>query len=320
MAPGSFEDYATSADELDPRLAQIKRLYAEHKHVAVKNEGEARNAMNWFRDYIKTDEGKAKLGPLGHGWESIFRLPDWRILEGAAARRMPGLVHNAPTMPASMKMAAADDLGGATSAAVPKSVSGHAKDPWFANVPSMPGVAPRTRLRPGEAPKPTVTRPQPPPTPVIAARTAAPPVATPVAKLSPPPIQQASLAQHIAPYYANAPGGFHGAALRAVSNQRPIDPKATPSPYVIDDVYRPIPVTQFGPEAGLAQDPPVGFGRNPNDKSQALNLGQMRLIPPPAEITPRAAMRPTVEIAYSPDPRLQASQKETMEHELSHAR
>jgi hypothetical protein len=93
LDPKSFENYATSARELDPRLAQIKRFYAEHSGQDVTTPEEAKNAMNWFRAWIKSPEGQARAGATGRDWESLFQLPEWQqTLEGAAARRMPGLV------------------------------------------------------------------------------------------------------------------------------------------------------------------------------------------------------------------------------------
>jgi hypothetical protein len=93
MAPGSFEDYATSPDELDPRLALVKRLYAQTQHKDVTTPAEARDALKWFRGWIETPEGQAQTGAQGDTWRKVFGLPDWGTLEGAAARRMPGLVH-----------------------------------------------------------------------------------------------------------------------------------------------------------------------------------------------------------------------------------
>jgi GNAT superfamily N-acetyltransferase len=102
-----FRRYATSGDELDVRLAQIKRFFVQaHPHRDVTTPDEAREAMDWFRDWIKTREG-ARAGTTGQNWEQIFRLPDWsRTLEGAAARRMPGLVRTPAA--ASASKAAAD--------------------------------------------------------------------------------------------------------------------------------------------------------------------------------------------------------------------
>jgi hypothetical protein len=89
-------DYALGAAEFDPRLASIKRFYAKQHGKDVRTPEEARKAMEWYRDWIKTPEGRKAAGGQGRTWQSVFDSPWWRILEPAAARRMPGLVHNAP--------------------------------------------------------------------------------------------------------------------------------------------------------------------------------------------------------------------------------
>jgi hypothetical protein len=109
MVPESFEDYATSVDELDPRLAMIKRLYVQNHNKDVTTDAEAKDAMKWFRNWITTPEGKAKAGSTGQDWESLFSLPEWPTLERAAARRMPGLV-DTRQLGAGMKVAADDTI------------------------------------------------------------------------------------------------------------------------------------------------------------------------------------------------------------------
>jgi DNA polymerase Ligase (LigD)/Helicase conserved C-terminal domain/SNF2-related domain len=103
-------DYLTSASEMAPRLAQIKRFYVEaHPGEDVTTPAQARKAMKWFTDYSRSDEGKYRLGNQSIFWNRMVKDPDWSKVEPEAAQRMPGLVQNAPVMPTDMKMAAVAD-------------------------------------------------------------------------------------------------------------------------------------------------------------------------------------------------------------------
>ena len=94
IVPGSHEDYLTSTEELDPRLAPIKRFYAEKYNKEVTTPEEAQKAIKWFRNWITTAEGQERTGNMGQSWQDIFALPAWPTIERGAIRRLPGLVHN----------------------------------------------------------------------------------------------------------------------------------------------------------------------------------------------------------------------------------
>jgi hypothetical protein len=95
LTPGG--NYALGPVEFDPRLASIKRFFAlHHPGKDVRTPEQAKKAMEWYRGWIQTAEGRKASGLQGRNWHQIFNSPYWQTLEPAAARRMPGLVHNIP--------------------------------------------------------------------------------------------------------------------------------------------------------------------------------------------------------------------------------
>ena len=111
-----FGEYALGQAEFDPRLASIKRFYAQHHSRDVRTPEEAKKALDWYRGWIKTPEGRKAAGGQGKTWNSVFNSQWWKLLEPAAARRMPGLVHNAPAATAmpdvNLKVASLDKEAG----------------------------------------------------------------------------------------------------------------------------------------------------------------------------------------------------------------
>jgi hypothetical protein len=107
MPPMSHADYTTSLEELGPRLAEIKRFYAQNTGKDVTTPAEAQDAMKWYRGYMETPEGQQR-GVSTQDWKRMFALPDWPQVEPEALRRMPGLVAN-PAAAGAEKAAGAFD-------------------------------------------------------------------------------------------------------------------------------------------------------------------------------------------------------------------
>jgi hypothetical protein len=108
-------NYLFSPDELDPRLALVKRVYAQNTGREVTSPAEAKKALDWFKGHVNSwwnTLNPSNLGDDEQYWKDMFAAPDWQVIEGAATRRMPGLVHNVARIDPNLKVAMTKEAGG----------------------------------------------------------------------------------------------------------------------------------------------------------------------------------------------------------------